>query len=115
MSNLSFISKVIDEVIASLLLKHMEDNNLLEKMQSVYKSGHSMETALLQVHNDTLKAVDDRNKKLVLLVLLDLSAAFDSVDHVILLSFLENYIGLSGSVLTMLKSYLHGRTQSIYL
>ena len=87
MSNLSFISKVIDKVIASLLLKHMEDNNLLEKMQSVYKSGHSMETALLQVHNNTLKAVKDKSKKLLLLILLDLSAAFDAVDHIILLSF----------------------------
>ena len=110
-SNLSFISKVIEKVIANQLLKHMEENCLLEKMQSAYRSGHSTETALLRVQNDILKAVDGKKKKVVFLVLLDLSAAFDTVDHAILLSFLENYVGLSGSVLSMLESYLQGRTQ----
>ena len=110
-SNLSFISNVIEKVIANQLLKHMEENGLLEKMQSAYRSGHSTETALLHVQNDILKAVDGKKKKVVFPVLLDLSAAFDTVDHAILLSFLENYVGLSGSVLSMLESYLQGRTQ----
>ena len=112
-SNLSFISKVIEKVIANQLLKHMEENGLLEKMQSAYRSGHSTETALLRVQNDILKVVDGKKKKVVFLVLLDLSAAFDTVDHAILLSFLENYVGLSGSVLSMLESYLQGRTQCV--
>ena len=81
-------------------------------MQSAYRSGHSTETALLRVQNDILKAVDGK-KKVVFLVLLDLSAAFDTVDHAILLSFLENYVGLSGFVLSMLESYLQGCTQSV--
>ena len=110
-SNLSFLSKVIEKVIVAQLLRHMEDNNLLEKMQSAYRKAHSTETALLRVQNDILKAVD--GKKAVFLVLLDLSAAFDTVDHAILLSFLNNYVGLSGSVLHMLESYLQGRTQCI--
>ena len=76
-SNLSFLSKVIEKVVAAQLLKHLEKNNLLDKMQSAYKSGHSMETALLRVYNDIMMAVD--KKKHVFLVLLDLSAAFDSV------------------------------------
>ena len=80
----SVVSKIIEKVIASQLLKHTEENNLLEKMQSAYKSGHNTETALLRVYNDILKAVDDKSRKRVFLVLLDLSTAFDTVDHVIL-------------------------------
>ena len=110
-SNLSFISKVIEKVIAKQVLKHMEENALLEKMQSAYRCGHSTETALLRVHNDILKAVD--GKKVVFLVLLDLSAAFDTVDHKILLNFLQNHVGLSGRVLSMFDSYLQGRTQCV--
>ena len=95
-SNLSFVSKVIEKVIAAQLLQHMKENNLLDKMLSAYKSGHSTETALLRVHNDIMMAVD--KGKHVFLVLLDLSAAFDTVDHEILLLFLKEHVGLSGSV-----------------
>ena len=110
-SNLSFVSKVIEKVIAAQLLQHMKENNLLDKMQSAYKSGHSTETALLRVHNDIMMAVD--KGKHVFLVLLDLSAAFDTVDHEILLVFLKEHVGLSGSVLRMFESYLQGRSQCI--
>jgi hypothetical protein len=78
-------------------------------MQSAYKQGHSTETALLRVHNDILQAVDEGNR--VFLILLDLSAAFDTVDHSILLSFLEDYIGLSDAVLNIFRTYLEYRTQ----
>ena len=110
-SNLSFVSKVIEKVIVAQLLQHMKENNLLDKMQSAYKSGHSTETALLCVHNDIMMAVD--KEKHVFLVLLDLSAAFDTVDHEILLLFLKEHVGLSGSVLRMFESYLQGRSQCI--
>ena len=89
----------------------MKENNLLDKLQSAYKSGHSTETALLHVHNDIMMAVD--KGKHVFLVLLDLSAAFDTVDHEILLLFLKEHVGLSGSVLRMFESYLQGRSQCI--
>ena len=85
-SNLSFISKVIEKVVASRLLDHMVKNELLESFQSAYRAGNSTETALLRVHHDIVNAVDQ--KKGVFLVLLDLSAAFDTVDHDILLDFL---------------------------
>jgi hypothetical protein len=110
-SNLSFISKVIEKVVASRLVEHMTSNNMLDPMQSAYRAGHSTETALLRVHNDVLTAID--NGSGVFLVLLDLSAAFDTVDHEILLAFLRDHIGLDGSVLQLMKSYLVGRTQCV--
>ena len=105
-SNLSFISKVIEKVVASRLLDHMVENELLESFQSAHRAGHSTETALLRVHHDIVNAVDQ--KKGVFLVLLDLSAVFDTVDHDILLDFLRDYIGLDGSVLDLVRSYLSG-------
>ena len=110
-SNLSYVSKVIEKVIAARLLSHMQDQNLLDPFQSAYQSGHSTETALLRVHNDILRIID--NGSGVFLVLLDLSAAFDTVDHTILISFLENHIGLKGTVLQMFHSYLSDRSQRI--
>ena len=81
-SNLSFLSKIIEKVIAARLLDHMTENNLMDPLQSAYRKGHSTETALLRVHNDIVSAVDKGNG--VGLILLDLSAAFDTVDHTIL-------------------------------
>ena len=112
-SNLSFISKIIEKVVAGRLSEHMGKNNLHEIMQSAYKEKHSCETALLRVHNDLLEAVD--NKKSVALVLLDLSAAFDTIDHNILLNRLCDRIGLCGTTLRWFKSYLHNRTQCVCL
>ena len=61
-------------------MHHLNDNEgLLEEFQSAYKSHHSTETALVKVQNDILKAID--NNRSVILLLLDLSAAFDTVDH----------------------------------
>ena len=68
-SNLSFISKVIEKVVASRILDHMKENNLLDPMQSAYRSGHSTETALLRVHNDIVCAIDKGHG--VFLILLD--------------------------------------------
>jgi len=110
-SNLSFLSKVIEKVIASRLLDHMTQNNLMDPMQSAYRKGHSTETALLRVHNDIVCAVDKGHG--VCLILLDLSAAFDTVDHTILLTFLEEHIGLEGPPLNVFKSYLTHRTQCV--
>ena len=110
-SNLTFLSKIIEKIIASRLLAHMSFNGLLDKFQLVYKRFHSTETALLRVQNDLLMAVD--KGKRVFLVLLDLSAAFDTVDHVTLLSFLREIVGLSGPAMDILKSYLEGRTQRV--
>lgn len=100
------ISKLIEKVVAKRLLTHLTTNNLLDKFQSAYRAFHSTETALLRVHNDITMAID--KGKCAFLILLDLSAAFDTVDHETLLAFLKDYIGLSGTALDILESYLSG-------
>ena len=112
-SNLSYVSKIIERVVACQLNKYMSENNLHETFQSAYKRFHSTETALICVQNDVLRALD--NKKCVLLVLLDLSAAFDTVDHSVLLSRLSTCLGLRDAALAWFASYLSGRSQSVHI
>ena len=110
-SNLPFISKCTEKVVASRLTSHVNNNNLSEIFQSAYKRGHSTETALVRVQNDILRAID--NGDCVILLLLDLSAAFDTVDHNILLSRLGNRFGVEGTALTWFSSYLSERIQFV--
>src|SRR4029434_10377590 len=94
-SNLAFLSKVLEKAVASQLQDHLKHNNLFEKFQSGFRSAHSTETALLRVTNDLLMTADAGSPSL--LILLDLTAAFDTVDHTILLERLHTTIGLAGS------------------
>ena len=112
-SNLPFLSKLIEKVIARRLFAHLQDNGIMEKFQSAYKAKHSTETALLRVYNDVMLCIDQG--KGCILVLLDLSAAFDTVDHTVLFNLLEHSLGISGSALSLLKSYLHGRSQCVQI
>lgn len=112
-SNLSFLSKLVEKVISTRLFEHMKTNGLLEKMQSAYKVGHSTETAILRIQNDLLCSVDKGCG--VYLILLDLSAAFDTVDHSLLLSLFENILGIEDAALHLLKSYLTGRSQCVVI
>ena len=75
----------------------MSANNLMEPMQSAYRCNHSPETALLRVQNDILRSMD--NQKVTMLLLLDLSAAFDTVSHSILIRRLKDRIGVWQSTL----------------
>ena len=110
-SNLSFVSKIIEKVVATRLNEHLSRNNLMEDMQSAYRQFHSTETALLRVKNDIIIALDQR--KMVSLVLLDLSAAFDTIDHNILLRRMESRFGIAGSCLEWFRDYLSNRCQII--
>ena len=110
-SNLTFTSKVIEKVVASRMKEHIKENDLQEELQSAYKEYHSTETALMCVQNDILNSLDQG--KCVLLILLDLSAAFDTVDHEILLNVLRKRLGVCGKALDWLRSYLTDRTQSV--
>ncbi len=108
-----FTFKIVKKVVDSQLEYYITYNNLYDPLKSAYKEFHSTETALVKVINDILCAVD--NKKLVILVFLDLSAAFDTVDHKILLHALEHEFGIIGNALVWIKSYLSGRYQIVYI
>ena len=91
----------------------MRKHDLNEKKQSAYRCYHSTETALLKVQNDLLVAMDKSCG--VFLVLLDLSAAFDTIDHDILNKRLHDNLGLSGTALAWMNSYLRGRSQYVVI
>ena len=112
-SNLSFLSKTLERIVASQIEGYLTTNGLFAKMQSAYRKHHSTETALLRVVNDIHQAID--NKREAVLVLLDLSAAFDTIDHAILLDRLRDRYGFSGTVLRWIESYLKYRPQCIVL
>ena len=90
-----------------------ESSHLYEVFQSAYRQLHSTETALIRVQNDLLRAVDTHGG--AILVLLDLSAAFDTIDHHRLLHTLESSFGIQGKALDWFHSYLTGRTQTVHI
>ena len=112
-SQLQFLSKVLERVVANRVRLHLAENDLLDTYQSAYRYAHSTETALIRVHHDIMEALDSGSQ--VALVLLDLTAAFDMVDHQLLLRRLQYTYGLSGTVLNWFASYLDGRTQCVKL
>ena len=103
------MSKIREEVVVSQLISHLNRHNLFSSFHSAYRPGHSTETALLNVVNHLLLAMDEG--KLSVLVLLDFSAAFDSVDHYILLHRLHYVFGIQGTMLSWFRSYLTKRFQ----
>ena len=100
-SNLAFLSKLIEKTVFHQIHEHMVDTNLYPNAQSAYRVHHSTETALLKVKNDILLNMNKQH--VTLLVLLDLSAAFDTVEHKILLEAL-NALGLGGRVSKWFRS-----------
>ena len=112
-SNLSFLSKLIEKIVAKQFVDHLTRNNLMDPLQSAYKKYHSTETALLQVQNDIL--IDLDSKKVSVLVLLDLSAAFDTIDHDIMIQRLKDNYGIEGNALKWFRSFLSNRSQSVLI
>ena len=110
-SNLSFISKIIEKVVSNRLQAHINSNKLNNPMQSAYRKFHSTGTALLRVHNDISVYLDKGH--VTALTLLDLFAAFDTIDHNTLTNRLAEWYGVSGMALAWFKSYLCGRHQQI--
>ena len=110
-SNLNFTSKLLEKNIAKRIRSHLESNDLLNRYQSAYRPMHSTETALLEVQNDLLRNLDDG--KTTVLVLLDLSAAFDTLDHSGVISLLENWYDISGNAPRWFASYLMDRQQVV--
>ena len=109
-SKLSFVSKLLEKHIAIQIQDHMETHDLFDAYQRAYRPHHSCETAIIRIQDDILKSLDSH--KYVFLVLLDISSAFDSVDHDILMNKLYK-IGVRGRAYNWVKSYLSSRTQAV--
>ena len=112
-SNLSFLSKIVEKMVASQFVRYLNDHQLDEPFQSAYKASHSTETALLKIQEELLTSLD--SGKVVFFTMLDLSSAFDTVDHTLLLQRLSSRFGLSGIVLKWFESYLCNRSQSVQI
>jgi exonuclease III len=110
-SHLSFLSKLTERVVKLRLVDYLSNNNLLNSFQSAYIKHHSTETALLSVHDHIIRAIS--HQQVTCLTLLDLSAAFDTIDHSILLERLSSWFGISSTALSWIKSYLLNRSFSV--
>ena len=109
-SLLPFLSKTLERAVFNELSSYLHQNNFLDPLQSGFKAGHSTETALLSV-TESIRTASAKSLSSVL-ILLDLSAAFDTVDHQILLSSLKA-MGVSGSALSLFESYLTDRSYQV--
>ena len=109
MSNLPFMSRLIERVVANQLVKHLDNHVLAEPFESAYHRHYSTETAQACMSNDILLSLD--RQQAVLLMLLDLSAAFDMVDHQVLLTRLSLRTGVCEIALDWARSYLTDKTQ----
>ena len=109
-SNLPYASKLLERHVSAQLRLHLQSNDLEDPFQSANRRAHSVETAIVCIQDDILRSLDMH--KHVVLVLLDLSAAFDTIDHDILLIDLHR-MGVRGDALCWLSSYLTHRTQCV--
>lgn len=111
-SNLAFLGKVIERCAMKQFVSYLDSNDLFASSQSAYRQHHSIETALTRVYNDILMDLDKQGGETVL-VLLDLSAAFDTIDHTVFINRLRSRYGVGGAALNWFSSYLHNRSQSV--
>ena len=110
-SNLSFVSKFLERLVDRQLGDHFDAHELLPITQSAYRAKHSTETALVKVHSNIVNAIDQGH--VVALVMLDLTAAFDTVDHGILSTVLHDRFGIDGDALSWFINYLSDRSQQV--
>ena len=110
-SNLTFLSKLLERAVHEQITGYLDSHHLLPETQSAYRKNRSTETATIKVMSDAYQAADAG--LVTLLGLLDLSAAFDTVDHQILLNRLTHEYGITGRVIEWIQSDLTGRTQFI--
>ena len=106
-SNLTFISKLVEKAMLIQFNQHCDGNQILPDYQSAYRKDHSCETSLMKIFNDILWGMEC--KEVTAMTVMDLSAAFDTVDHEILLKVLHDEIGITGQALDWFDSYLRPR------
>ena len=111
-ANVSFMVKVVERVVADQLQAHLDETDALYPFQSGFRPHHGTETALVALYDDLLREAD--RGKVSLLVLLDITAAFDTVGHGILLGRLSE-LGIGGLALAWLRSFLGDRPQRVQL
>ena len=99
--------------MADRLITHIRENDLYMPLQSAYRQNCSTETALLHVYDSVIRSIDER--KGVILLLIDLSAAFDTIDHAILLNTLSNIIGVKDRCLSWFAAYLQRRQYTVLI
>ena len=109
-SNLSYLSKLTERVAFSRLRIYLNENDLIDTFQSAYRPHHSVETLLTNLTDFVLSEMDKGN--IVLLVLFDMSSAFDTLDHTILVKRLQS-LGVTGTALKWFSSYIDKRTQYV--
>ena len=112
-SNLCFIAKILEKPVLSQVSAYLSSHNLYNACQSAYRPGHSTETALLKVVIDLFLSLNKGN--ISVLVLFDLSLAFDTIDHPILVHHLHTDLGLTDTVLQWFSSYLTDHTHYVSL
>jgi len=105
-SNLSVLSKLLERLVVRQLMEYLSSADLLPLLQSGFRQGHSTETAVIRVLSDILQAVDRGD--IAALILMDLSAAFDSI----LLQRLQTF-GIGENAYRLFQSYLSGRYQYV--
>ena len=110
-SNLSLISKITERIAKSHLNEHLSSNSLYNPNQSAYTKYHSTETTLLSLHDHLITAIS--HQQVSWFCLLELSAAFDTIDHSILLHRLSSWFCIADSALSWFKTYLASRSFSV--
>ena len=110
-SNLPFLEKLIEKILHTQLEYYIETNNLHAKFQSAYRQHNSCETASIRIFGDIQELLVE--KDYVALITLDSSAAFDTVDHNVLITKLKRHFKINGNALALIKSYLKDRTFSV--
>ena len=109
--HLSLISRILEKYFANRLQAHIKNNHLSNPLLSAYRKHHSTESALLKVYNDIIISMDQG--EVTSLTLLDLSAAFDTIDHATLTNRLSDWYGISGQIQIWFYSHLQNRHQSV--
>jgi exonuclease III len=110
-SNLPYLAKLLEKIVSRRITAHINENSLWPKYQSAYRRHHSTETSVVRLLSDIVGECE--KGKLVLLCLLDMSAAFDTVDHDILMQRLDLCFGVRGEALKWIGSYLSDRHQTV--